>query len=41
VVYKGTANNTHEVEDVMMAANADKRCIGVITWMPIVVLKLK
>lgn len=33
VVYKGTANNTHEVEDVMMAANADKKCIGVITWM--------
>ena len=33
VVYKGTVNNTHEVEDVMMAANADKKCIGVITWM--------
>lgn len=33
VVYKGTANNTRQVEDVMTAANADKKCIGVITWM--------
>ena len=33
VVYKGTANNTHEVAEVMAAANTDKRCIGVITWM--------
>ncbi|GJG35121.1 L-arabinose isomerase [Prevotella lacticifex] len=33
VIYKGTANNTHEVEDIMVAANADKHCIGVITWM--------
>ena len=33
VVYKGTANNTHEVADVMAAANNDRRCVGVITWM--------
>ena len=33
VVYKGTANNTHEVADVMAAANNGKKCVGVITWM--------
>ncbi len=31
VVYKGTANSSHEVEDIMSAAEADKKCIGVIT----------
>ncbi len=33
VVYKGTANSSKEVEDVMKAANNDDKCIGVITWM--------
>ena len=33
VVYKGTANSSREVEDVMKAANNDSRCVGVITWM--------
>ncbi|WP_295731406.1 L-arabinose isomerase [uncultured Muribaculum sp.] len=33
VVYKGTANSSKEVEDVMKAANNDSRCIGIITWM--------
>src|SRR5574344_2204306 len=33
VVYKGTANNTYEVEDIMSQANIDKKCVGVITWM--------
>ena len=33
VVYKGTANSSHEVEDIMKAANNDPRCAGIITWM--------
>ncbi|MDE7407088.1 MAG: L-arabinose isomerase, partial [Muribaculaceae bacterium] len=33
VVYKGTANSSKEVEDVMKAANNDARCVGIITWM--------
>ncbi len=33
VVYKGTANSSKEVEDLMVAAEADKKCVGVITWM--------
>ena len=33
VVYKGTANSSNEVEDVMKAANNDAKCVGVITWM--------
>ena len=33
VVYKGTANSSAEVSDVMGRAEADSRCIGVITWM--------
>ncbi|MBQ3083753.1 MAG: L-arabinose isomerase, partial [Alistipes sp.] len=33
VVYKGTANSSNEVLDIMKAANADPKCIGVITWM--------
>lgn len=33
VVYKGTANSSNEVEDVMKAASCDAKCVGVITWM--------
>ncbi len=33
VVYKGTANSSKEVLDIMKAANADPKCIGVMTWM--------
>ena len=33
VVYKGTANSSKEVSDIMRAANNDNRCAGVITWM--------
>ena len=33
VVYKGTANSSAEVLDVMSRAEADPKCIGVITWM--------
>ena len=33
VVYKGTANSSHEVEDIMKAANNDPHCAGIITWM--------
>jgi L-arabinose isomerase len=33
VVYKGTANSSPEVENVFKEANADAKCIGVITWM--------
>ncbi|MBO4761670.1 MAG: L-arabinose isomerase [Bacteroidales bacterium] len=33
VVYKGTANSSAEVLDVMTRAEADPKCIGVITWM--------
>lgn len=33
LVYKGTANSSQEVADIMSAAEAEKKCIGVITWM--------
>jgi L-arabinose isomerase len=33
VVYKGTANSSSEVSDIMRAANGDTKCIGIITWM--------
>lgn len=33
VVYKGTANSSKEVKDIMKAAQADDKCIGVMTWM--------
>lgn len=33
VVYKGTANSSKEVCDIMQAANNDPKCAGVITWM--------
>ncbi len=33
IVYKGTANSSSEVSDIMRAANGDTKCIGVITWM--------
>jgi L-arabinose isomerase len=33
VAYKGTVNSSAEVAAVLSAANADKRCAGVITWM--------
>ncbi len=33
VVYKGTANSSNEVEQIMLAANNDPKCAGVITWM--------
>ncbi len=33
VVYKGTANSSKEVEEIMLAANNDKKCAGIITWM--------
>ena len=33
VVYKGTANSSAEVLDVMSRAEADPKCVGVITWM--------
>lgn len=33
VVYKGTANSSKEVEDVMKAANNCDKCVGIITWM--------
>ncbi len=33
VAYKGTANSSREVEEIMKAANNDSRCVGVITWM--------
>ncbi len=33
IVYKGTANSSREVADIMKAANNDNRCIGVMTWM--------
>ena len=33
VVYKGTANSSKEVVELFAAANNDKKCIGVITWM--------
>ncbi len=33
VVYKGTANSSKEVKTIMKAAEADDKCIGVMTWM--------
>ncbi|MCQ2051208.1 MAG: L-arabinose isomerase [Bacteroidaceae bacterium] len=33
IVYKGTANSSKEVEDIMKAANSDAKCAGIITWM--------
>jgi len=33
VVYKGTANSSKEVADLMAQANNEKKCVGVITWM--------
>ena len=33
VVYKGTANSSKEVKEIMKAAEGDDKCIGVITWM--------
>ena len=33
VIYKGTANSSKEVENVMRAANNDDKCVGIITWM--------
>ena len=33
IVYKGTANSSKEVEQVMLAANSDEKCVGIITWM--------
>ena len=33
IVYKGTANSSKEVEQIMLAANNDEKCVGIITWM--------
>lgn len=33
VIYKGTANSSKEVENIMRAANNDDKCVGIITWM--------
>jgi len=33
LVYKGTANSSAEVVDVMGRAEAEPKCVGVITWM--------
>lgn len=33
IVYKGTANSSKEVSDIMKAANNDDHCAGIITWM--------
>ena len=33
VVYKGTANSSAEIAEIMRAANGDTKCIGMITWM--------
>ncbi len=33
VVYKGTANSSAEVADIMGKAEAEPKCVGVITWM--------
>jgi L-arabinose isomerase len=33
IVYKGTANSSSEISDIMRAANGDTKCIGLITWM--------
>ena len=32
VVYKGTVMSSKDIERVMLDANGDKRCIGIITW---------
>jgi len=33
IVYKGTVNSAKEVTSTLKAANADEKCVGVITWM--------
>ncbi len=33
IVYKGTANSSKAVEAIMLAANNDEKCVGIITWM--------
>ncbi|WP_081605800.1 L-arabinose isomerase [Bacteroides propionicifaciens] len=33
VVYKGTANSSKEISEIMRAANGDTKCAGMITWM--------
>ncbi len=33
LVYKGTANSSAEVADVMARAEAEPKCVGVISWM--------
>ena len=33
IVYKGTANSSKEITEVLKDANKDEKCIGVITWM--------
>ena len=33
VVYKGTANSSHEISQIFREANGDTKCVGVITWM--------
>ena len=33
VVYKGTVMSSKDIADVMLAANADRKCVGIITWM--------
>ncbi|MDR2840892.1 MAG: L-arabinose isomerase [Paludibacter sp.] len=33
VLYKGTANSSDEIAEILRAANDSKSCVGVITWM--------
>jgi L-arabinose isomerase len=33
VIYKGTANSSAEVSEILAAANNAKNCVGTITWM--------
>lgn len=33
VVYKGTANSSSEISEILRAANGDPKCVGLITWM--------
>lgn len=33
VVYKGTANSSAEISEIMRNANGDTKCVGLITWM--------
>ena len=33
VVYKGTANSSSEISEIMRAANGNTNCVGMITWM--------